>query len=52
VFVEGEPGKLDRLETQLPGATYTSRGRIRSAAQKALANPPAELKKAVRPGCL
>jgi hypothetical protein len=41
VFVEGDASKLERLKTQLPDATYTSRGRIRSAVRKALANPPA-----------
>jgi len=41
VFIDGESGKLERLKAQLPDATYTSRGRIRSAVRKALANPPA-----------
>lgn len=42
VFMEGEPSKLDRLKKQLPDATYTSRGRIRSAVRKAIADPPAQ----------
>lgn len=42
VFIEGDPGKLERLKAQLPDATYTSRGRIRSAVKEALANPPAK----------
>ena len=41
VFVEGDAAKLTRLKAQLPDATYTSRGRIRSAVKTALANPPA-----------
>ena len=40
VFVGGDAAKVERIRLQLPDATYTSWGRIRSTLKKALAKPP------------
>jgi CheY-like chemotaxis protein len=40
IFVDGEPGKVDRIRTLLPDATYTSWGRIKTALPKAAARKP------------
>jgi len=42
VFVEGEPGKVERVRGLLPDAVYTSWDRIGSALREAIAAPPAE----------
>src|ERR1700732_2897956 len=41
VFVDGDPGKVDRIRRDLPDAVYTSRARLASALKwvKPLANP-------------
>jgi len=41
VFVDGEAGKVERVRTVMPDATYTTWGRIRSALKGAIARPPA-----------
>lgn len=39
VFVDGDPGKVAKLKTILPDATYTSWGRLRRALPRAIARP-------------
>jgi CheY-like chemotaxis protein len=43
VFVEGDPEKVARLRELLPDAIYTTWGRIRTALQRAIAHPPADI---------
>jgi CheY-like chemotaxis protein len=42
VFVEGAPGKVDRVRELLPDAVYTTWEAIESPLAKAIANPPSE----------
>lgn len=41
VFVDGPRDKVDRIRKLLPDAVYTSRGRIRTSLERAIARPPA-----------
>jgi len=42
VFVEGDPGKVDRIKKLLPDAHYTSWRGIRGTLKRAIANPPVD----------
>ncbi len=49
VFIEGEPGKTQRVRAMLPDATFTPWARVRSALRGALKNRP---EKPVRPNVM
>jgi hypothetical protein len=42
VFVDGEPGKVERIKTQIPDAIYTNWGKIIESLEDVIRHPPEE----------